>query len=132
MAGGEPRLGINWMNMHTRVPQTAGANKNTNAIYMPTIRGLDARNSCDLTHLRQSQERSSAKQLVDNERQSGSGNRSKQNGDPVFRLQSGEDVVAEARLPDRGCKRGGGNGPNRGGAAPCHDDRRSQRSLDPD
>src|SRR3954454_17564184 len=59
MAGGEPRLGITWMNMHTRVPQTAGANKNTNAIYMPTIRGLDARNSCDLTHLRQSQARSS-------------------------------------------------------------------------
>ena len=72
------------------------------------------------------------KQLVDNERQSGSGNRSKQNGDPVFRLQSGEDVVAEARLPDRGCKRGSANGPNRGGADPCHDDRRSQRSLDPD
>ena len=44
-----------------RHPRTAAANKNTNAIYMPTIRGLDARNSCDLTHLRQSQARSSAR-----------------------------------------------------------------------
>jgi hypothetical protein len=41
------------------VPRTAAANKNTNAIYMPTFRAPHDRNSCKFNRLRLSQARSS-------------------------------------------------------------------------
>ena len=69
-------------------------------------------------------------QAIGDESERGSADASDDDGDPVFRLQPAEDVVAEARLADgRGqCRRA--DGPDTGGAQAADQDRRCERNLD--
>ena len=55
-------------------------------------------------------------QLIDRERQQRRRDAAEQHEHPVLRLQSGEDVVAEARLADRRRQRRGADHPYRRGA----------------
>ena len=69
-------------------------------------------------------------QLIDGERQQRRGDAAEQHEHPVLRLQAGEDVIAEARLPDRRRQRRGADHPDRRGADAGHDHRQRERQFD--
>ena len=69
-------------------------------------------------------------QLVDGERQRRRRGAAEQHEHPVLRLQAGEDVVAEAGLPDRRRQRRRADHPHRRGAHAGHDHRRGDRQFD--
>jgi hypothetical protein len=72
-----------------------------------------------------------AQQLVGHQRQASRRSAAEQNGDPVLGLQAGEDVVAEAGLAHGGGQHRRADGQHRRRPHPGHDDRRSERRLDP-
>ena len=69
-------------------------------------------------------------QRVGEQGQRGRRNASRQHERPVLGLQSGEDRVAQSRLPDSGRKRRRTDGPHGGGADARHHVRRGERCLD--
>src|SRR5262249_42879125 len=71
-----------------------------------------------------------AEDLIDEKREGGGGGAAEQHKYPVLRLQAGEDVIAEARLPDRGRERRGADHPHGGGADAGHDHGERERKLD--
>ena len=69
-------------------------------------------------------------QAIGDQREGRSADASDNDGDPVFRLQPAEDIVAEARLADgrRQCRRA--DSPDTGGPQAAEEDRRCERYLD--
>ena len=67
---------------------------------------------------------------VDDKRKQRSGDAAEEHENPVFRLQSRENVISETRLTHRRGKRGGADHPDGSDANARKDDGRGQRQLD--